>query len=158
MLEDIGLDVKELIHKLKDWMRDEVDIYWSVEEARELGYRTLKLHTIREHELSLILHISDYESGELKVLGVRLLVDKSKIEKRSLGVLKRNIDFLASRNKTSYAESSSYIQFLYRSSNLDESLKVISTLLEVLKRLKANPLSSNKFIGYSFLEEEVSCV
>lgn len=149
------MKIEELAVKLGEWIGDRTRLFWSFEEARSLGYTSLKLQTLRDHELSLILNILDHDSGEVKVAGVRLLVDKSKIESVAIEKLKKLLDEIACKGKTSYAESSIYLQFLFRSDSLEECLNVIKMLLRYFGELNISNNSEGRFIGYSFFEEEI---
>ena len=146
------LSLREIADRLRDRLGDMVNLYWAFEEARSLGFRMVKLHVLSEHELSLVLYIRDYDLEEVEVLGVRIMMDKSKV-KGDVDKVRKLMDELAAPGETFYAESSSFIQMVIRCRSLGKALKTIDRILEGLRSIGVD-VDGKRFIGYSFMEEE----
>ena len=149
------MKVNELYENLKEYLRDRVDLFWTIEEAKMLGYKIIKLHRCREHEVSLVLMLKDIESDDLQTLGIMVMLDLDRLKRMNVDVdeVKRVIKEFARTDDTFYAEGKSILHVTLRTRDLNHALKRLNEISSKLRSLGVNV--SDKFLGYSFMEEEI---
>jgi len=147
--------INEVLKELNRYIKDNVDIYWALEEARALGYRIVKLHRSREHDVSLVLLVVDYDEDLVKPLGVMVMLDLEKLRKTNTNTeqVKKVVKKFARSGDTFYAEGRNVIQVVLRTKSLKHALKMLDEISSNLKDLGVKV--EDRFLGYSFMEEEI---
>ena len=149
------MKINEVLKELNRYIKDNVDIYWALEEARALGYRIVKLHRSREHDVSLVLLVVDYDEDLVKPLGVMVMLDLEKLRKTNTNTeqVKKVVKKFARSGDTFYAEGRNVIQVVLRTKSLKHALKMLDEISSNLKDLGVKV--EDRFLGYSFMEEEI---
>jgi len=150
------MNIVEFAEKLGDKVPDRFYVIMAFEEARMYSYKILKFHMARNQEVSLVIHLKDLDSDEVEVLGVEVTLLKERISGLNANTWKNVRDELLKlmiSGESFYAEDDRIFKLVIRTKSLNVALEKLYSIVGALKKLNVD--IEDKFIGYSFKEEEI---
>lgn len=149
------MKIIEFAEKIKSMVPSRFDVIMAFEEARMYGYRILKFHRAKGVELALVVELKGLDSEEVEVLGIELTIVKDEVEglNEVWDDVRRELLKHMIVGDSFYSENENIFKMVIRTKSLNVALEKLNSIAETLSKLKVEV--SDRFIGYSFKDEEV---